>query len=115
MPMRNLQRVVYPFTAIAGQEKMEKGLILNAINPRLGGILIRGEKGTAKSTAVRALAALLPDIEVVKGCPFNCDPKKLISFVSGAGHGWKTRRSWKQYHSRCRLLICQSRRSKIGW
>ncbi len=68
------QRVVYPFTAIVGQEKMKKGLILNVINPRLGGILIRGEKGTCKSTAVRALAALLPEIEVVAGCPFNCDP-----------------------------------------
>jgi magnesium chelatase subunit D len=58
-----------------GQEKMKKGLLLNAVNPRLGGILIRGEKGTAKSTAVRALASLLPEIGVVMGCPFNCDPK----------------------------------------
>ncbi len=65
----------FPFTAIVGQEKMKLGLILNAINPRLSGILIRGEKGTAKSIAVRALAALLPEIEVVKDCPFNCDPR----------------------------------------
>jgi len=57
-----------------GQEKMKMALILNAINPKLGGVLIRGEKGTAKSTAVRALAALLPDMEVVKGCWFRCDP-----------------------------------------
>lgn len=75
--MNTFQRTVYPFTAIIGQEKMKKGLILNAINPRLGGILIRGEKGTAKSTAVRALAALLPEIEVVLGCPYNCDPQDL--------------------------------------
>ncbi|MCL4440863.1 MAG: putative cobaltochelatase, partial [Firmicutes bacterium] len=73
--MANFQRVVYPFTAIIGQEKMQEGLILNTINPRLGGVLIRGEKGTAKSTAVRALAALLPEIEVVAGCPYNCDPE----------------------------------------
>jgi len=72
--MAEFQRTVYPFSAIIGQEKMKKGLLLNAINPRLGGILIRGEKGTAKSTAVRALAALLPEVEVVVGCPFNCDP-----------------------------------------
>ena len=65
---------IYPFTAIVGQEKMKKALILNAINPKIGGVLIRGEKGTAKSTAVRALADLLPEIEVVEGCPFNCDP-----------------------------------------
>jgi len=72
--MNTYQRTVYPFTAIIGQDKMKKGLILNAINPRLGGILVRGEKGTAKSTAVRALASLLPEIEVVLGCPYNCDP-----------------------------------------
>ncbi len=67
---------VYPFTAIVGQEKMKLALILNAINPKIGGVLIRGEKGTAKSTAVRALADLLPEIEVIEGCPFNCDPKE---------------------------------------
>jgi len=65
---------VFPFSAIVGQEKMKLGLILNAINPRLGGVLIRGEKGTAKSTAVRALASLLPEIEVVRGCAFRCEP-----------------------------------------
>lgn len=68
------RREVFPFSAIVGQEKMKLALILNAINPRLSGVLIRGEKGTAKSTAVRALAALLPEIEVVEGCPFHCDP-----------------------------------------
>ncbi|MCW3129177.1 MAG: putative cobaltochelatase [Methanophagales archaeon] len=70
----HIRREILPFTAIVGQEKMKKSLILNAINPRIGGVLIRGEKGTAKSTAVRALAELLPEIEVVKGCPFNCNP-----------------------------------------
>jgi magnesium chelatase subunit D len=70
----HIRREVLPFTAIVGQEQMKKALILNAINPRIGGVLIRGEKGTAKSTAVRALAELLPEIEVIKGCPFNCNP-----------------------------------------
>ena len=56
---------IYPFTAIVGQEQMKTALILNAVNPRLGGVLIRGEKGTAKSTAVRALAEVLPDTSVV--------------------------------------------------
>jgi len=67
-------RAILPFSAIVGQEKMKKALLLNAVNPRIGGVLIRGEKGTAKSTAVRALAELLPEIEVVKGCPFHCSP-----------------------------------------
>ncbi|MCR6623552.1 MAG: ATP-binding protein [archaeon YNP-LCB-024-027] len=65
----------YPFTAIVDQDSMKLALLLNAINPRIGGVLIRGAKGTGKSTAVRALAELLPEIEVVKGCPFNCNPK----------------------------------------
>lgn len=70
----HIKRMILPFTAIVGQEKMKKTLIWNAINPKIGGVLIRGEKGTAKSTAVRSLAELLPDIDVVKGCPFNCNP-----------------------------------------
>ena len=64
----------YPFTAIVGQERMKRALILNAISSGIGGVLIRGERGTAKSTAARALAALLPEIEVVADCPFSCDP-----------------------------------------
>jgi Mg-chelatase subunit ChlI len=64
----------YPFSAIVGQERMKKALLLNAINPRIGGVLIKGEKGTAKSTAVRALANLLPEIEVVEDCVFGCNP-----------------------------------------
>jgi len=70
----HIRREILPFTAIVGQDTMKKALILNAINPRIGGVLIRGEKGTAKSTAVRALAELLPEIEVVNGCTFNCNP-----------------------------------------
>ena len=65
---------VYPFTAIVGQEKMKLALILNAIDMRIGGVLIRGERGTGKSTAARALAVLLPEIEVVADSPFFDDP-----------------------------------------
>ncbi|MGC1375201.1 MAG: ATP-binding protein [Anaerolineales bacterium] len=66
---------IYPFTAIVGQERMKRALILNAVEPRIGGVLIRGERGTAKSTAARALAALLPKVNVVQGCRFGCDPE----------------------------------------
>jgi magnesium chelatase subunit D len=72
--MRQHNSVFYPFTAIVGQERMKKALILNVINPKIGGVLIRGEKGTAKSTAVRALANLLPEIDVIEGCKFRCSP-----------------------------------------
>ena len=67
-------RLIYPFAAIVGQEDMKKALILNIINPRLNGVLIRGEKGTAKSTAVRALADILPIREQIADCVFSCDP-----------------------------------------
>ncbi|MFX1600508.1 MAG: magnesium chelatase subunit D family protein, partial [Promethearchaeota archaeon] len=67
----------YPFTAIVGQDLMKLALILNAINPKIGGLLIKGTKGTAKSTAVRALADLLPEIDIIKDCPFNCNPHNL--------------------------------------
>ncbi|NTV36781.1 MAG: AAA domain-containing protein, partial [Anaerolineaceae bacterium] len=68
--------VIYPFTAIVGQERMRRALVLNAVDPRIGGVLIRGERGTAKSTAARALAALLPRVRVVANCRFSCDPDK---------------------------------------
>ncbi|WP_366070164.1 putative cobaltochelatase [Methanothrix sp.] len=72
--MHHLKRRTIPFTSIVGQDMMKLALVLNAINPRIGGVLIRGDKGTAKSTAVRALADLLDEIPVVDGCPFNCNP-----------------------------------------
>ncbi|MCL2134027.1 MAG: putative cobaltochelatase [Candidatus Bathyarchaeota archaeon] len=75
--MQLQNKIVYPFSAIVGQEKMKLALILNVINPKIGGVLLRGEKGTGKSLTVRALANLLPEIETVTNCPFYCDPKNL--------------------------------------
>ncbi|MCW4018154.1 MAG: putative cobaltochelatase [Candidatus Bathyarchaeota archaeon] len=69
-------KTIYPFSAIVGQDKMKLALILNAINPKIGGVLLRGEKGTGKSLAVRALANLLPEIDVTADCPFHCDPAR---------------------------------------
>jgi len=73
---------IFPFTAIVGQERMKRALVLNAINPRIGGVLIRGERGTAKSTAARALAALLPQITIVADCPFSCDPNRPTTWCT---------------------------------
>lgn len=73
-------KVTFPFTALVGQEQMKSALVLNAINPKLAGVLIRGEKGTAKSTAVRALAGLLPEIDVVENCVFGCDPDQASKY-----------------------------------
>jgi magnesium chelatase subunit D len=69
-----LSSAVFPFSAIVGQEALGEALLACAVDPRIGGVLVRGERGTAKSTAVRALAPLLPEVEVVAGCRFNADP-----------------------------------------
>ncbi|WP_171075190.1 ATP-binding protein, partial [Nonomuraea basaltis] len=66
--------VTYPFSAVVGLDDLKLALVLNAVSPRVGGVLVRGEKGTAKSTIVRALAAQLPAVTVVPGCRFACDP-----------------------------------------
>lgn len=71
--------MTYPFTAIVGQEEMKLALILNLVDPLIGGVLIMGHRGTGKSTAVRALADLLPPLEVVADCPYNCDPRNPCS------------------------------------
>ncbi|XP_042490368.1 magnesium-chelatase subunit ChlI, chloroplastic-like [Macadamia integrifolia] len=72
---RESQRPVYPFAAIVGQEEMKLCLLLNVIDPKIGGVMIMGDRGTGKSTTVRSLVDLLPEIEVVKGDPFNSDPE----------------------------------------
>lgn len=78
-----MQTTPYPFSAIIGQDAMKAALLLNAVDPSIGGVLIRGQKGTGKSTAARALAALLPEIEVVSGCPYHCDPRDLERMHDG--------------------------------
>jgi magnesium chelatase subunit I len=72
-------KTVFPFTAIVGQDEMINALVIAAIEPRLSGVLIFGDRGTGKSTAVRALAALLPEISAVTGCQYGCDPADTSS------------------------------------
>lgn len=92
----------FPFAAVVGQEEMKTGLILNVIDPSIGGLLIMGEKGTAKSTAVRALAELLPEMTAVKGCPFNCDPDDLL--CSGCVETLKTDEHLHRERKRMRVV-----------
>ncbi|MFD5766782.1 putative cobaltochelatase [Streptomyces sp. NPDC127049] len=77
----------YPFTAVVGMDDLRLALLLNAVSPAVGGVLVRGEKGTAKSTAVRALAELLPEVAVVAGCRFSCDPASPDPGCPDGPHG----------------------------
>lgn len=72
---KKTRRLVFPFTAIVGQEEMKLALLLNVIDPKIGGVMIMGDRGTGKSTTIRALADLLPEIEIVEGDAFNSDPE----------------------------------------
>ncbi len=74
-----MKRLNFPFTAIIGQDRMRKALILNLIDPSIQGVLLTGHQGTGKSTAVRSLSDILPDITVVENCPFSCDPNDEIT------------------------------------
>ncbi|MFO0690335.1 MAG: magnesium chelatase ATPase subunit I [Myxococcota bacterium] len=65
---------VFPFTAIVGQDEMKQALLLSVVDPRIGGVLVFGDRGTGKSTAIRALAGLLPSVPARADCPFGCDP-----------------------------------------
>ena len=73
-----MKRINFPFTAILGQDKMKMGLILNVIDPLIGGVLLTGHQGTGKSTTVRSLVEIMPKINVIKDCKFNCDSKSNI-------------------------------------
>ena len=75
-------RAPYPFAALVGQEEMTRALLLAAIDPGIGGVLVLGDRGTGKSTAVRALAALLPPMRAVEGCRFNCDPDRRAALCA---------------------------------
>jgi len=75
-----MSRMPYPFSAIVGQDEMKLALLLAAVDPAIGGVLVFGDRGTGKSTSVRALAALLPPMGVVVGCRYHCDPAAPASF-----------------------------------
>ena len=71
-----MKRINFPFSAILGQDRMVRALILNVIDPTIGGVLLTGKQGTGKSTAVRSLMDILPEIEAIHDCPFSCNPSE---------------------------------------
>ena len=99
-------RQPFPFSAIVGQEEMKRALLIAAVDPTIGGVLVFGDRGTGKSTAVRALAALLPPMRVVEGCRYGCDPAAgaaLCAGVPGAARRALPNRRWP----RCRSWTCR--------
>ncbi len=91
----SMERQIFPFSALVGQEKLKTGLLLNAVDPAIGGILVSGQKGTGKSTAVRALARVLPQIEVVKDCPYNCAPDEVDNLCSSCTDSYRSGRTFE--------------------
>ena len=77
--------LTFPFSAIVGQDDMKLSIVLTAIDPTIGGVLVFGDRGTGKSTAVRALAALLPKMRAVTGCRYGCDPDAARRGLQDAG------------------------------
>jgi Mg-chelatase subunit ChlI len=106
--------VIYPFTAVVGQERMRRALVLNAVDPRIGGVLIRGERGTAKSTAARALAALLPNVRVVTDCRFGCDPSVPEVGAPNAGNELPTAKNCRSARAPLPSSTCPFLQPKIG-
>jgi magnesium chelatase subunit D len=83
------KRLVFPFSAIVGLDKLKLAILINAINPKIGGLLIKGPKGSGKSTIIRALADILPKIEVVENCPFNCNPRDPSNMCPKCSESYK--------------------------
>jgi Mg-chelatase subunit ChlI len=107
--LQTVKKPAFPFTRLAGQEEMKLALLLNVVDPSIGGVLIMGDRGTGKSVAVRSLVDLLPMIDVVKDDPFNSHPTGAAAQSSGAW-GLQGREPRRQPAAGSRLLRCPKSR-----
>ncbi len=101
----------FPFSAIVGQDEMRQALLIAAVDPAVGGVLVFGDRGTGKSTAIRALAALLPPMNAVAGCPYNCDPASPADLCPHCAAGGPRKAQKKP----CRWWTCRSAPPRTGW
>ena len=99
-------RPIFPFTAIIGQDEMKLSLILNIIDPKIGGVIIMGDRGTGKSTTVRALLDLLPEIKVVSDDPFNSDPEDPENISDFVREKFKNNEPLLTKKKKLQWLIC---------
>jgi len=95
---------VFPFSAIVGQQELKLALLLNAVNPMIGGLLVRGQKGTGKSSSVRAVADILPRVEAVRGCPFNCSPNDPTNMCPTCLEKYRNGESLEEEDRRMRIV-----------
>ncbi|MHA1902464.1 MAG: ATP-binding protein [Candidatus Thorarchaeota archaeon] len=102
--MGELKRSVLPFTAIVGLDRLKLALILNGVNPRIGGVLVSGPKGTGKTTVVRALADLLPEVEVAEDCRFGCNPHQSENLCLDCRSRLDTGKSLKSFKRKMRVV-----------
>jgi magnesium chelatase subunit D len=100
----NREESVFPFTAVVGQDQVKLALLMNAVSHEVGGVLIRGRRGTAKSTLARALAHLLPEMDVVTDCPFSCDPRDIESLCGYCAGNLALEGSLSTGRSRMRIV-----------
>ena len=97
----------FPFSAIVGQDEMKLAILIAAVDPRIGGVLVFGDRGTGKSTAVRALAALLPPMRAVVGCRYGCDPADARRALRGLRRAQGQGQAQDAPACRCRWSTCR--------
>ena len=107
--------LTFPFSAIVGQDEMKLAILIAAVDPSIGGVLVFGDRGTGKSTAVRALAALLPKMRVVVGCRYGCDPAASAPACEECAAQKRGRGPEDAIWCRCRWSTCRSARPRTAW
>ena len=106
--------IAFPFSAIVGQDEMKLALTIAAVDPKVGGVLAFGDRGSGKSTAVRGLAVLLPQMKAIIGCRYQCDPDDDVCIAAIAARAAR-KPSSSRSSCPCRWSICRLARRRTAW